>query len=92
MPVDQRLCKTCNVVEDELHFLLVCRQYDTERMDLYDRLNIQAMSTSLSKDDLFVFLLSSKDQRHLEIVGEYIYKCFQKRRIFLDNIASNSRS
>ena len=28
MPVDQRLCESCNVVEDECHVIMHCSLYD----------------------------------------------------------------
>ena len=33
--IDQRLCKICNengCMEDEFHFLMICKEYQAERM------------------------------------------------------------
>ena len=35
IPPEQRLCKLCNCIEDELHFLCVCPVYNNLRVELY---------------------------------------------------------
>ena len=34
LPLGQRLCVFCNMVEDELHFLCICHKYNTLRKQL----------------------------------------------------------
>ena len=38
-PVCDRLCRTCNVTEDEIHFILNCVEYGNMRDDFYARVN-----------------------------------------------------
>ena len=35
MPVDQRLCESCNMVEDECHVIMHCSLYDDIRTQLF---------------------------------------------------------
>ena len=37
LPIDQRLCPFCNVLEDEKHVVLECSLYDDIRSDLIDK-------------------------------------------------------
>ena len=39
MPVDQRLCESCNVVEDECHVIMHCSLYDDIRSQLFTEIN-----------------------------------------------------
>ena len=34
VPVDQRVCETCNVVEDEFHVIMLCSVFDDIRLQL----------------------------------------------------------
>ena len=33
IPREERICKTCNKIEDEIHFLVDCDKYKDDRMD-----------------------------------------------------------
>ena len=46
-PVSDRLCRTCNVTEDEIHFLLNYVEYGKMRDDLYAKVKKIDMLTSL---------------------------------------------
>ena len=37
--VCERLCPTCNVIEDEVHCLVKCKLYESERKRLFDRIS-----------------------------------------------------
>ena len=40
--IDQRLCKICNengCVEDEFHFLMICKEYQAERIEFCRKIN-----------------------------------------------------
>ena len=86
VPLELRLCQYCNTVEDEMHFLVSCKLFNKERSDLYARLDIQNLFNMSAHIDIFRYLMCSHDQRHLELMGEFIYKCFKKRKSFLDGL------
>ena len=73
----------CNVIEDEAHFLLSCNLFVDDRLQLYDDLNLQ---DNMDNSELLPRLLSSNNQRHLELVGKFIYACFKKRRVYIESV------
>ena len=80
LPFEERLCKKCLVVEDEAHFLLSCQLYNQEREILYEKLEFNNRDKNLDSNDLLFYLLGSTSQRHLELIGQFIYTCFEKHR------------
>ena len=80
VPVEKRLCEICNTIEDESHFLLSCELYKNERLVLYKRLDLNRIDDNLQSTELLYYLLGSNDQHHLELIGQFIYVCFQKRK------------
>ena len=48
LPQEQRLCKICNVIEDESHFLLSCRLFNTERERLLNGLNLRNFNSNMA--------------------------------------------
>ena len=44
IPREQRLCTSCNVVEDEVHFLVKCERYTESRTILLNNININGIS------------------------------------------------
>ena len=80
LPVDERLCKFCQVIEDEEHFLIRFKMYTTERENMYNSL----LSTGydirhLSDEEQFVFLLTHNDPHHLQKLSKFVDVCFNKR-------------
>lgn len=71
-PREERLCRNCGVVEDELHFLDSCTMYAHLRQQLLP-------NTSTGSDEIRVSSLftDSDIQRQL---AKYVYDCFQLRR------------
>ena len=77
LPEIDRLCKYCKsgTVEDEYHFVITCSLYDQLRSDLLAKLSL----TDLSKNDLFVVLMSSKRKNIAQEFGKYVDNCFKLR-------------
>ena len=44
IPREQRLCTSCNVLEDEVHFLVECERYTESRTNLLNNININGLS------------------------------------------------
>ena len=85
IPVDQRLCSTCLVLEDEKHFLTGCNKYNTTRNKLYERINtIHENFSLMSKDQKFIFMMTSDEPEVISSVGHFIHTSFQQR-IFTSN-------
>ena len=77
-PFEQRLCRNCLLVEDEVHFLTKCDKYHEERVKLYNSLDLNYTSETRNDTELFKHILCSKNRSHLEKLGEYLYSCFKK--------------
>ena len=77
--LENRLCTYCkmNVIESEIHFLIDCSYYENERNRFYSKLNINI--DNMSSDEIFLYLLLSRDIQHLSLLGKYIQTCFKKR-------------
>ena len=63
VPVEQRICLLChNGVEDEFHFLMLCDKLKSEREELFSNVtDIVPDFINMSKEDQFIFLLTSHD-------------------------------
>ena len=60
MPVDQRLCESCNVVEDEYHVIMHCSLYVDIRTQLFTEIsNISDHFPTLPTDVQFLQIMSN---------------------------------
>ena len=84
LKVNQRTCPFCtgNVLEDELHFLLVCNIFSLLRNDLLkDAKYIFPEFETWDKGQQFKALLS--DERLVNPTATYFYKALELRRFIL---------
>jgi hypothetical protein len=81
---EKRLCKLCEIIEDELHFLIECKLYDKDREELFKNI-IYHIPTfrNMNSMDKFKNILTSKNDIVLSLAGKFIYKSFLKRQQFL---------
>ena len=79
--ISERNCKTCNTLEDEIHFLTSCSMFEEERKTLFSKLGISNMVASVSQIDLFCYLMNITDRCHLKLLANFVHKCFLKRNI-----------
>ena len=76
-----RFCKFCNdgSVEDEIHFLFDCNEYDEESLLFtYSILNYNSLFDKMNNNDKLMFLIKSEDHL-LHEFAKYITNCFKKR-------------
>ena len=80
-PLEERLCPSCNVIEDEQHFLIDCSIYNgNERRSMMDICT--ALNRSFphySSKEKFIFILSTKNTQLLWNLGQFVYTNFMKR-------------
>ena len=58
LPVKERLCDLCNVVEDEYHFLCICPKYIAQRQEIEKKVvAIYSEYSQMNCEQKFVFLL-----------------------------------
>lgn len=79
VPVDERLCRTCNIVEDEFHVIMICPQYTDIRSMCMERIcNIKRNFEELSTEDQFIETLSNP--LYYKIVAKALHSILAKRR------------
>ena len=76
-PLHERLCYSCNCVEDELHFVTACSLNRTERIVLYDKIARKFTTIDQLADvETFVFLFTFKDAQMFTWLRKSLYKSF----------------
>ena len=82
-PKEERLCTTCNVIEDEYHFLICCSRYNDERCHLFQNItHICPNFASLGNSDKFSYLMTAEDEVARE-TAKFCYLSFEKRKYIL---------
>ena len=77
VPSHLRLCKLCNIVEDEEHILTECVINTSERLHLLVRKrSIYRDVHSLDKRQMFVLLMGSADAQIQKWFGKFLYHSF----------------
>ena len=75
-PVEDRLCSHCQVVEDELHHLINCKMFNTERSILFNTINsINSRFAKSDNNEQFQFILMSKDHNIIVALLNYLKTC-----------------
>ena len=92
IPRERRLCPSCRVLEDEIHFVNECRINRIERAKLSKYLFSEIFKNSANdfnqfRLNFFVNLLSSNDPLILRALGNFCYHSFNTRNTFLKNSA-----
>ena len=82
-PVEQRLCKLCNMVENEIHFVTQCAINQAERSVLENNVSKLYPSFPLIDDyQKFLFLMKNNDANILTWFGKFLHNSFKTRNIF----------
>ena len=82
-PVENRLCTMCQEIEDEKHFLISCKLYHCERINLFSKINKLVPHFRLSSDvEKFVFLLSNRNEQLLTWTAKFIHDSMHQRAVY----------
>ena len=67
--VEERLCNTCRVVEDEIHLLCECNKYNALRNDqiIYEDGDFR----SRTNEENFIYIMTTKENYVLKAVGKF---------------------
>ena len=80
----KRLCKVCNkngCVKDEFHFLMTCKAYQTERNEIFTKLNAFIVPfESYTSQEQLLFLMSTNDTEVIMLLMQFIEICLQIRQ------------
>ena len=76
--IEDRLCIYCDMtsVEDEFHFIMECKLYDNERSALFNNIT-NIISLNGADEDVFIRLMSCKDEHILFKICKFLSKCFK---------------
>ena len=81
-PAHLRLCKDCESVEDELHFICVCPKYDSLREHLVSIVcNDNPNFVFLSVNDKFLYLMQALDPYVLTALAKFVFMSFKLHSI-----------
>ena len=79
---EERLCLTCTEIEDEKHFLTVCRLFDADRKILYSRISeLQSEFMNLNNDEQFIFLMKNDKPQILSWTAKFIHDSMNQRSL-----------
>lgn len=67
---ENRLCNTCKVIEDELHFLDNCKKFNNIRKKLVEE---EVSNCDLRKPSDLLF---KKDEKIQKLLGAFVFNCF----------------
>ena len=83
--INLRFCQLCtnNKIESEIHFLLQCEYFKNVRTCFLDKLKNHYDIVNKTDDELFVFLMDTKDPFLTKNVSDHISKCLKIRKEFL---------
>ena len=82
-PVENRICPKCNVIENEIHFVLECTINQNERLELFDKIrSIDSCNIDLPPENKFVYLMNSENVRIMKWFAKFVYSSFDKRSKF----------
>ena len=85
-PVCDRLCRTCNVTEDQIHFLPNCGEYGSMRDDFYAKVDNRYIGfTSFNGNEKYISLMTSTGPYILIWFGKFIHHIFIKHNEILQN-------
>ena len=80
LEIEKGLCKTCNKIEDEEHFILECTINSKLRTDLLAILaNENPNFMQFSSEQKLTYLLNPTTTTHVKIIGFYIIKSLELR-------------
>ena len=79
IPRNERLCDTCNKLEDEIHFLIECDNYKCERFEKFKAITeeiptFEQMTDSKAK---FIFLMTQENEKLLNLIASCTHDWFK---------------
>ena len=73
IPINERICASCNLVEDEIHHLVKCHKYESKRNKLFEyAASIICGFNNLSPKEKIVSIMKSDDLQLLSLVAIYL--------------------
>jgi hypothetical protein len=79
LPRNERLCNTCNKLEDEIHFLIDCDKYKYERLEKFKTITEEVPNFELMPDSKakFIFLMTQENEKILNLIASCTHDWFK---------------
>ena len=72
--IEERLCNSCNKVEDEINFLCECVKYQSFRSNMF--LNIgNSFSAPMPNEEKFFNIMTSAEEKVVKALGIFVASC-----------------
>ena len=91
-PVNQKTCMYCNdtsdqpYVDDEFHFMMICKIFEHERLSLFTRANTEnRFYNDLTLVEKFKTLMCPVTAKSTKSVHRFIKEVFKKREKIISN-------
>ena len=80
VPREERICKFCNEVESESHFILFCKTYDSFRDRLLKEFDIDKLKLCKDKEfDTLKLILNPRNRAQATMLSKYLSKALEIR-------------
>lgn len=74
MPVNDRICNNCKKVEDEIHFLIECKNFDNKRNNFFKNIITNCPNfVNLENENKLIYLLTAGIDL-IKLVGQFIHE------------------
>ena len=83
IPVKDRLCHMCGVVEDEYHFVMFCKINIFERALLMSKIRNIIPIQTCSYNEIFRYIMSTNEPYVSSLFGKFVHNSFEKRSCLL---------
>ena len=85
IPPPDRKCQTCNVVEDEIHFMLTCKMYEKQREILFKEVLLTCPNFNALDDNQKCVYLMSSEGLIIREVARFCFSSFEVRQQLVKN-------
>ena len=83
-PIQERLCKSCGVIEDEAHFILSCHINQSLRAELMKNIeSIYPEFNNMTENEKIYFISNNEDRRIWTWFGKFLHNSFMLHRELL---------
>ena len=72
---EERLCDSCNVVDNEVHFLCECNKYDAMRKKMFDNIIVTDIVQGIDHENTFIKLMSNSDKNITKAIANFVHDC-----------------
>ena len=72
---EERLCDSCNIIENEIHFLCKCNKYNSLRKKMFDSINAIDVVHDSDNEHTFINLMTSSDKNITKALATFVQDC-----------------